>query len=88
MIEAPEFYNENDPIIRMARDLQHGKPLEKIPIEELLNTAQLSQYAQTLSKAFIWIREASRFFMREINEDKEYLFNNFNIAENQKIERY
>ena len=87
MIEAPNFYNEEDELIKIARNLQQGKSIKGMSIEEALDTEDQSQYAQTLSKSFNWIKEASKLFTGEI-KDKEYLYNNFNIIERQKIERY
>jgi len=88
MIEAPNFYNDEDPIIKIARKLQHGQSLTGLSLEEALDTEGQSQYAQVLSKAFLWVREASRYFNRETDKDKTYMFDTFNISEHQRVERY
>lgn len=88
MITAPNFYNEDDPIIKIARNLQHGKPAEGISLQEALNTEKASQYAQTLTKAYNWILDASDYFSRKTDRSMEQLFEAFNIDDSQKVERY
>lgn len=88
MIEAPNFYNENDPIIKIARNLQHGKPVDSMSIKDALDTDNACQYAQTLSKAYNWILEASDYFSRKSDLSMEQLFEVFAIADSQKVERY
>ena len=88
MIIAPNFYDEEDPIIKMARNIQHGESVVGMDLTEALATEGQSQYAQTLSKAFNWIAEASRYFEHQSDKDQDGMYDTFNINEDQKIERY
>jgi len=88
MITEPNFYDEKDPIIKTARNLQEGKPVAKASVLDMLNTAKQSQYAQVLGQSFKWIYEASQYFDRANEKDEEYLYDTYLIAENQKIKRY
>jgi hypothetical protein len=88
MIEAPNFYDENDEIIKMARNLQHGKSVDGMSLKNALGISGTSQYAETLIKSFNWIQEASDYFDGRSQRDKEALFGVFNIADSQKVERY
>jgi len=88
MIHAPNFYNDDDMIIKIARKLQHGESVYGLSINEALDTEGQSQYARVLGKSFKWIREASRYFNREIDKDKTYMFDTLNVSEHQRIERY
>ncbi|WKN44995.1 hypothetical protein [Tunicatimonas pelagia] len=88
MIIAPNFYNDQDPIIKIARNIQLGESVEGMSMAEALNTEGQSQYAQTLSKAFNWIAEASKYFEYQSDKDMEGMYDAFNINDDQKIERY
>lgn len=88
MIEAPNFYDENDQIIKMARNLQHGESVDGMSLQDALNATELSQYAETLVKSFNWIQDASDYFSRSSERDMAALFDVFNIDEHQKVERY
>lgn len=88
MIYAPNFYNDDDPIIKIARNLQHGKSLYGLSLKDALDTDGQSQYARVLSKSFNWILEASRYFNHESDKDKTAMFDTFNISEHQRVERY
>lgn len=88
MITAPNFYDEEDMIVKMARNLQQGKSVEGMSMTEALATEEQSQYAQTLSKAYNWIAEASKYFEYQSDKDMEGMYGAFNINDDQKIERY
>lgn len=89
MIEAPNFYDENDTLIQLARTLQDGNALgEEMSLEEALKTENTSQYAQALSKSFLWIQAASDHFSRRSNTSQEDLYQIFNIDDSQKKKRY
>ena len=88
MIIAPNFYNEEDMIVRMARNIQRGESVVDMSMTEALETEAQSQYAQTLSKAFNWIAEASKYFERRSDKDIDGMYDVFNINDDQKIERY
>ena len=88
MIVAPNFYNEEDTIVKIARHIQRGEPVEGMSIPEALNTEGQSQYAQTLSKSFHWIAEASQYFEKQSDKDLDGLYDTFSIDDSQKIERY
>jgi hypothetical protein len=83
-IEDPNFYQDSDPIIQLARSLQHDLTTPDINLSDALETKDQSQYAEVLSKTYKWIREASRYFMREIDVDLEYMYDFFNIYEDHR----
>jgi len=63
------FYDRRDPLIRLARSLQHGKREESIRLEAALSAAaSQSQYAQALRRGCLYLAAASEFFERRVEE--------------------
>jgi hypothetical protein len=70
-IIEPNFYDRNDPLIRIARALQHDTELPDVSlVEALAADANQSQYARILRKAFSYSQAASEFFARRIGRDE------------------
>lgn len=88
MIEAPNFYNEEDTLIKLARNIQQGKSTEGLQLENALKEENLSQYAQVLKKAFNWLFEASQYFNYETKTTIDEMYDKFNINNNQRVDRY
>jgi hypothetical protein len=64
------FYDREDPLIRLARSIHDGKP-EDIRLGHALAVAGTqSEYAQVLRKGFLYIQAASDFFEKKINDDE------------------
>jgi len=63
------FYHRRDPLIRLARSLQHGERDESIGLEEALSAAaSQSQYAQALRRGYLYLAAASEFFEGPLEE--------------------
>jgi hypothetical protein len=61
------FYDRRDPIIRLARSLQHDAPDKTIRLDEALGTAaSQSQYAQALRMGCGYLQAASEYFQGRI----------------------
>ena len=64
------FYDRKDPIVRLARSLQHGRPDKKIELGEALAAAAAqSQYARALQMGYGYLRAASDYFQGRIELD-------------------
>jgi len=63
------FYDRTDPLIRLARSLQHGRTDESIELAEALSAAaSQSQYAQALRKGYLYLAAASEYFGGRLGE--------------------
>jgi hypothetical protein len=69
-IIEPNFYNPADPLIALARSLQHGTtPRPAIDLTQAVAAApKQSQYAQALERAYRYLTAASDYFTRKIDE--------------------
>ena len=57
------FYNRNDPLIQLARSIQHGKPDRSIDLQEAVEAAaSQSQYAQAVRKRYRYLEACSECF--------------------------
>jgi hypothetical protein len=68
-IEEPNFYDRDDSIIRIARQLQRGDDAET-PVDEIVEQPARSHYAQALRNGFRYLSAASDFFERKITLDE------------------
>jgi hypothetical protein len=69
-IHDVSFYDRDDPIIRLARSLQHGSADEGIDLADAVEAAESqSQYAQALRRAYLYIQAASEYFEGRLEED-------------------
>jgi hypothetical protein len=62
------FYDRRDPLIRMARALQAGKPAGGDLKAALDQAEHQSQYAQTIRQGYLYLAAASEFFEGKIEE--------------------
>jgi len=63
------FYDRQDPLIRLARSVQHGAPDRTIDLSEAVAAAESqSEYAQVLRKGYLYILASSEFFESKIDE--------------------
>jgi len=70
--EESNFYNPEDGIIRLVRDLQHRGSSE-IDLEKAVEDARSqSHYAQGLSRSYRFNRSAQQFFYKKIAKDEAY----------------
>jgi hypothetical protein len=68
-IEEVGFYDDQDPLIRLARSLQAGAPETSIALQDALDDAATqSQYAQSLRRGYLYLEAASGFFEGTIDE--------------------
>ncbi|MCU0227220.1 MAG: hypothetical protein MUF01_06235 [Bryobacterales bacterium] len=68
-IVAQNFYNPEDPLLRVARDLQHGKSVtEGVLLASLQDVDSQSQYAQALANGITYIHAANAYWNHEIDE--------------------
>lgn len=71
-IYSVNYYNEEDELIRMARDLQEGRE-PTVKLEEALEKAeQQSHYAQGLRRSMLFARAANDFFLKKTDKEKTY----------------
>lgn len=64
------FYDRTDPIIRLARSLQHGSADEGIDLADAVQAAESqSQYAQALGKGYLYLQAASYYFDGQLDDD-------------------
>lgn len=70
-ITGANFYDRTDPIIRLARSLQHGAANNKADLDRAIAAANSqSQYAQALRTGYRHLQAASEFFERSIDEQQ------------------
>jgi hypothetical protein len=69
-IEEPNFYNPKDPVIRLARSIQHGEPLDMDVTKAVEAGFSQSQYARALSRGYIYIESATQYWEYYIEEDR------------------
>ena len=70
--EELNFYDENDELIKLVRELQH-KGTSSIDLFEAAKKAEKqSHYAQGLSRSYRFIRSAHLFFQKKITKDEVY----------------
>lgn len=76
-IEAPNFYNRTDPVVRLARSIQQGKPDTSIDVEKAVTGWKgQCQYAQSVAMGYDMMMATTEFFERKIEEaelKKRYL---------------
>ena len=71
-IHSINYYNEEDELIRLARDLQHGRK-SSISLDDALSKADnQSHYAQGLRRSIQFIMSANAFFEKKIDKDTAY----------------
>lgn len=71
-LEEPNFYNQEDDIIRLARDLQH-RGTSSIDVEQAVEKGkEQSHYAQGLSRSYRFNKSAQGFFNKKISKDQVY----------------
>lgn len=64
------FYQDADPLIRLARSIQAGTPDTSIDLQAAVEAAaSQSQYAQALRRGYIYLQAASDLFVRRIDEE-------------------
>ena len=69
-VEDVNFYDPADAIVRLARALQHGEGIDDRAIGAAVTAAaEQSHYAQALGKAMGYLRTASDYFERRLDED-------------------
>jgi hypothetical protein len=65
------FYEESDPLIRLARSIQEGTPDAAIDLQPAIEAAaSQSQYAQALRRGMIYLQAASDLFERRIDDER------------------
>ncbi len=70
-IVESNFYNPDDPIIRLARSVQQGQPDGSIdPEAAFAASASQSQYAQALHLALSYMKAASAFFEGDVTQEQ------------------
>ena len=71
-IHSVNYYNEEDELIRLVRELQHaGK--SSISLDDALAKAEnQSHYAQGLRRSIQFVRSANAFFEKKIDKDTAY----------------
>lgn len=87
MIVDSNFYNEDDPIVKTARNLQEGKSVQA-EVGDMMDTEKQSQYAQVLAQSYDWIRKGSQYFDKSKNLGEADLFDTYLIVDIHQIERY
>lgn len=69
VVETHRFYDRSDPLIRLARSLQSGKPDRSIDFEVALEAAKTqSHYARALRRGCLYTKAASAFLANDIDE--------------------
>ena len=69
-LKGVNFYEEKDPLIRLARSIQAGAPESEIDLPAALKAAATqSQYAQALRRGYHYLEAASAYFEGQIDED-------------------
>jgi hypothetical protein len=62
------FYNGEDPLIRLARSIQNGRPDKTINLHEAVGAAKAqSLYARALRRGYTYLQAASDYFQRQID---------------------
>ncbi|MGD2174143.1 MAG: hypothetical protein PVJ27_01980 [Candidatus Brocadiaceae bacterium] len=70
-IEEINFYDPEEPLIRLARGLQHGEPVESVPLQEALDGAASGCiYARTVRRGCLYLRAANGYFLGRLEEDE------------------
>jgi len=68
-LDEVNFYQDQDPLIRLARSIQAGTPETGIDLPAALAAAATqSQYAQALRRGYLYLEAASDYFEGQINE--------------------
>ena len=68
-IDDVNFYDNIDPVIRLARSLQHGEAEKTIDLDQAVEAAESqSQYSRALRKGFLYLQVANAYFTHAINE--------------------
>jgi hypothetical protein len=63
------FYQEQDPLIRLARSIQAGAPETEIDLQAAVAAAAAqSQYAQALRRGYLYLEAASGYFTGQLDE--------------------
>lgn len=61
-VKETHFYSEKDPILKLARDIQLGRPIAPDRIHETVSGPATSHYGRALVKGFSYLLSASDFF--------------------------
>ena len=65
------FYDRTDPLIVLARSIQHGKPDRTIDLDKAVEAAATqSQYAQTIRKGYLYLVATSEYLEGRIDEEE------------------
>ena len=64
------FYNGDEPLIRVARALQHGEDVTQAEVNEALTSAGDSHYGQALAIGMRYLQAADAYFLGEIDIDR------------------
>jgi hypothetical protein len=68
-LDEVNFYQDQDPLIRLARSIQAGIPEIEIDLPAALAAAATqSQYAQALRRGYLYLEAASGYFEGRIDE--------------------
>ena len=68
-LDEVNFYQDRDPLIRLARSIQAGTPETEIDLPAALGAAATqSEYAQALRRGFLYLEAASDYFEGQIEE--------------------
>ena len=69
-IEDVNFYDRDDPLIRLARALQEGTPSRRLIWRSALDEARgQSLYAQALARGYGYLQAASDYFIGDIGQE-------------------
>jgi hypothetical protein len=67
----PNFYNPEDPIIKLARDIQTGKKISAADVKTRAKVDKSSSaYARGIDRALAYLRWASAYWTRQIDMDE------------------
>lgn len=65
-----DFYNAEDPLVRLARSIQSGRPDKTIDLHQAVDAAKgHSLYARALRKGYTYLQAASDYFQHRIDLD-------------------
>lgn len=68
-LDEVNFYQERDPLIRLARSIQAGNPETGIDLAAAVDAAaSQSQYAQALRRGYLYLQAASDYFTGQLDK--------------------
>jgi hypothetical protein len=68
-IIEPNFYDETDPLLQLARAIQKGEAVSGAQVAEALEAEAGSQYDQAVRRGLRYLRVANGFFLGEMDAD-------------------